>query len=208
MNVNNDAYFYITKFVAMGSSNIKKDCDECQGRQQRSHQQRLSASAHISRDQIGAVEREHVFIMPIQDQEEDRVPLTIDASNLNEEELDELKAIDPFMYYSIPSIRNASLRGSMSSSSQSNVGPSDSGRQLQHRRQSAPAALLSTTTDVTAETTVRRRSRISFELSFDEMMSDIIESMDGGLDIGDDDESFDDILDRISNSGSFRRSFQ
>eukprot|EP00984_Skeletonema_dohrnii_P025426 scaffold14590_cov151-Skeletonema_dohrnii-CCMP3373.AAC.2 len=166
----------------MGSSNIKKDCDECQGRQVA-----LSASAHISRDQIGAVEREQVFIMPIQDQEEDRVPLTIDASNLNEEELDELKTIDPFMYYSIPSIRNASLRGSMSSSSQSNAGPSDSGRQLQHRRQSAPAALLSTTTDVTAETAVRRRSRISFELSFDEMMSEYF----GGLDVGDDDESFE-----------------
>ena len=54
--------------------------------------------------------------------------------------------------------------------------------------------------------TVRRRSRISFELAFDEVMSDMIEGLnvddDGGAD--DESESFDDILDKLSSS--FRRS--
>ena len=94
-------------------SNVKKDSDEYQGRRQGqgSRQQRLSASAHISRDQIGdlLLEAEHVAMLVVQ--EDDRVPLVIDASTLSEEELDELRTIDPFMYYSIPSVRNAFLRG-------------------------------------------------------------------------------------------------
>ena len=89
--------------------------------------------------------------------------------------------------------------GSLTSSegsSQGHVGPA--GRQV--RRQSAPAAFFS------AETTVRHRSRISFELAFDEVMSDMIEGLnvddDGGAD--DESESFDDILDKLSST--FKRS--
>jgi hypothetical protein len=209
--------------AAMGS-NIQKDSDEYQGRRQGrrqgedqgqgqgSRQQQLSASAHISRDQIGELflEAEHVR-MPVV-QEEDRVPLVIDASTLDEEELDELRITDPFMYYSIPSVRNASLRGSITSSeAEGSVNqPSGSGRQVQHRRQSAPAALLAGATDAAAaaETQVRRRSRISFELSFDAVMSDIIESItEGGLDVGGDDDddgdgSYDDFLDWLSNAST------
>ena len=81
-------------------ANIKKDRDEYQGRRQSSRSRRLSESAHISRDQVGELflQTEPVS-MPIQ--EEDRVPLIIDASNLNEDELAELRIIDPFLYYSI-----------------------------------------------------------------------------------------------------------
>ena len=165
-------------------ANIKKDRDEY-----------LSESAHISRDQVGELflQTEPVS-MPIQ--EEDRVPLIIDASNLNEDELAELRIIDPFLYYSIPSVKNASLRGSLTSSSQG------SGLRVQQRRQSAPAALTAAADAaagaIDGDTQVRRKSRISFELSFDAVMSDIIGGLDVGGDADDDaDESFDDFLDLL-----------
>ncbi|KAL7492008.1 hypothetical protein ACHAWT_002230 [Skeletonema menzelii] len=187
-----------------GSSNSSQNTQQRRHGRQR-QRQRLSASAHISRDQIEYIEPECV-LMPIQEGE--RVPLTIDASSLNDEELDQLKKEDPFLYYSIPSIRYASLRGGSLTSSQGSVGSGSGHRQFQHLRQSAPATLMSAAASVAAETTVRRKTRISFELSFDEVMSDLIESIGEGLDVGNEDESFDDILDQISSSGdlSFRRS--
>lgn len=189
----------------MCSSNINEDNDKNRGREQRRNdrqRQRLSALAQISRDQIGTLEPSENVLVPLQ--EEYRVPRIIDVSTLNDEELDRLRTTDPFMYYSIPSIIRS---GSMTSSAQGSAESSD--RQLQHLRRSAPAALMSAPFDVAAETTVRRRSRISFELSFDSMMSDIFESIEGGLDAGNnDDESLDDVLDRLSSSVDrpFRRS--
>jgi hypothetical protein len=199
-------------------SNVKKDSDErdgrrqCRSRQGQDSQQRLSASAHISREQIEGLFLDSEYVaMPVI-QEEDRVPLVIDVSILNEEELDELRITDPFMYYSIPSARNAFLRGSTPSAQGSANLPS--GRQVQHLRRSAPAAMLNAAADAatTVETQVRRRSRISFELSFDAVMSDIIESItDGGLDLGggddgddtgDVDESYGDFLDWLGNSSN------
>lgn len=182
----------------MSPSNINsnEDRDERLRRRNDTQKQRLAGLEQILRDEIGDLEPSESVLVPLQ--EEDRVPLIMDASNLNEEELDELKKDDPFMYYSIPSIRRSTLRGSMTvaSSTQGSVGASD--RHL-HLRQSAPAALMRAPFDLAVETRVRRRSRITFELSFDSMMNDIIESIDEGLDAVNDEESFDDILDRLTN---------
>ena len=178
-----------------------------QQRKRGRQRQQISASAHISRDQIEDLVKPEYLLIPVQ--KEDRVLLTIDASSLNDEELDQLRKNDPFMYYSIPSIRNASLRGSL----QGSVGSGSGDRRLHHLRQSAPAALMSSTAaSVAAETIVQRKSCISFEVSFEEAISDLIESIGGGgeFDAGNEDESFDDILDQIINSDdlSFRRSLE
>lgn len=168
--------------MSPSNSNINddKNCDEYPSREQRRNdlerqRQRLSDLAQISRDEIGALEPSENVLVPLQ--EEDRVPLIMDASNLNAEELDQLRTTDPFMYYSIPSIRHSTLHGSMTtaSSTQGSVGASD---RHQHLRRSAPAALMMAPFGVT-ETAVQRRSRITFELSFDSIMGDIIESIDG-----------------------------
>jgi hypothetical protein len=155
--------------------------------------------------------------VPVQD-EEDRVPFCIDVSSMTEEDLEDIKTVDPFLYYSIPSVRNASLRGesvSVSSISSSIEAEQASrnvpgGRHVQLRRQSASAVLAIAAADAAdaaagganREIQVLRRSRISFELSVDAMMDEIMGSINGlNVDDGDDDgESFDDFLDRISNS--------
>ena len=67
----------------MGSSNnaIEKDeSDKCQIMQQRRRgrqRQQVSASAHISRDQIEELNKPEYLLIPVQ--KEERVPLTIDA---------------------------------------------------------------------------------------------------------------------------------
>lgn len=77
----------------MGSSNNaikeKDDSDERQNMQQRGRgrqRQQLSASAHISRDQIKDLLPGCVLLPTVE--EEERVPLTIDASSLSSEELE------------------------------------------------------------------------------------------------------------------------
>ena len=202
--------------MADNSSNLKQDSND-PGRRQSSRQSadrspsRLSRSANFSRDHGGFLEANSV---PVQD-EEDRVPFCIDVSSMTEEDLEDIKTVDPFLYYSIPSVRNASLRGesvSVSSISSSIEAEQASrnvpgGHHVQLRRQSAPAVLAIAAADASAgganrEIQVLRRSRISFELSVDAIMDEIMESMNGlNVDDGDDDgESLDDFLDRISNS--------
>ena len=62
------------------SDDSKRDCDDERqdGGQRRSHIQRLSRSAHISRDQVE--ELEHGYQVSVPTQEEDHVPRTIDVS--------------------------------------------------------------------------------------------------------------------------------
>ena len=102
----------------------------------------------------------------------------------------------PFMYYSIPAMRR---------SSQGSVGSGSGYRQPQRlqQRQSAPAALMSEAARSAARSAVKRKSCVSVEVSMEEAISDLIESINGELeelDVGNEDESFDAILDQIINS--------
>ena len=209
-------------------------------RRNRRHQ--LASSAHISRNQIqglldgdgsvpcsdttatGYRHHSHVIRVPIRDdEEENRVPISIDVSTMTEEEIEEIRTTDPFLYYSIPeSVRSISSQSTTvtgsSSTNNVNVVPNN-GRQVQRRRQSAPAVFADFPT---SETQVRRRSRISFERSFDAEMSDFIESIvgldvnGGGVDEIDEDgvdyesvgEEFDELLESIISSSCYRPSKQ
>ena len=204
-----------------------------QSRRRRSPPQRagrrLVSSARISRDQVVdlfVADSQEPLRVPIRQEEEDRVPISIDISGMTEEEIEEIRVLDPFLYYSIPSVRNAALLGGSVSSYSSNVDDLEQasnnmpsgGPQVQRRRQSAPAAMAAAAADAAAgfaprETQVRRRSRISFELSFESMMSDVMEGVDGLIfndggvdDEGDEGFAYDDLLDRLSNSRGSRGS--
>ena len=149
------------------------------------------------------------------------MPISIDVSTMTEEEIEEIRTTDPFLYYSIPesvrSISSQSTTTTTTSTNNANVVPNN-GRRVQRRRQSAPAVFADFPT---SETQVRRSSRISFERSFDAEMSDFIESMvgldfnDGGVDEIDEDgvdyesvgEEFDELLESIISS-SYRPSKQ
>lgn len=205
----------------------------------RRNRRQLASSAHISRNQIqglldgdgsvpcsdttaaGYRHHSHVIRVPIRDEEEEnRVPISIDVSTMTGEEIEEIRTTDPFLYYSIPeSVRSISSQSTTTTSStnNANVVPNN-GRQVQRRRQSAPAVFADFPT---SETQVRRSSRISFERSFDAEMSDFIESIvgldvnDGGVDEFDEDgvdyesvgEEFDELLESIISS-SYRPSKQ
>lgn len=208
----------------------------------RRNRRQLASSAHISRNQIqdllggdgsvpcsdttaaGYRHHSHVIRVPIRDEEEEnRVPISIDVSTMTEEEIEEIRTTDPFLYYSIPesvrSISSQSTTATSSSTNNANVVPNN-GRQVQRRGQSAPAVFADFPTS-TSETQVRRSSRISFERSFDAEMSDFIESIvgldvnDGVVDEIDEDgvdyesvgEEFDELLESIISS-SYRPSKQ
>jgi len=161
--------------------------------------------------------------VPIRDEEEEnRVPISIDVSTMTEEEIEEIRNTDPFLYYSIPESVRSITSQSTTTTTTSTINDanvvSNNGRQVQRRRQSAPAVFADFPT---SETQVRRSSRISFERSFDAEMSDFIESMvgldfnDGGVDEIDEDgvdyesvgEEFDELLESII-SCSYRPSKQ
>ena len=81
----------------------------------------------------------------------------IDTEHLNEDELKTLKKEDPFSYYSIPTVRAATVRrGSIDMSSMQKGGGVGSATQS-HRRMSCPYRI-----DLTP-TKVARRTCISFE---------------------------------------------
>ena len=206
----------------------------------RRNRRQLASSAHISRNQIqgllggdgsvpcsdttaaGYRHHSHVIRVPIRDEEEEnRVPISIDVSTMTEEEIEDIRTTDPFLYYSIPeSVRSISSQSTTATSStnNANIVPNNC-RQVQRRRQSAPAVFADFPT---SETQVRRSSRISFERSFDAEMRDFIESMvgldvnDGGVDEIDEDcvdyesvgEEFDELLESIINSSCYRPSKQ
>ena len=95
----------------------------------------------------------------------------IDTSNLSEEDLEDLKKRDAFLYYSIPSVRNATIRRRSSAAA-------DLATQTQRNQEFARSQQTSCTSRVesSSSTMVRRRSSISFEchpdLLLEECMSD------------------------------------
>ena len=104
----------------------------------------------------------------------------IDTANLNEEDLKALKKEDPFLYYSIPGVRAATIQSNRSvdmSSLHGGVIP---------RRASCPSRIEST------PTTVERRSSISFECHPDLLLENLGED-DDELDV-DFDAMFDKML--------------
>ena len=104
----------------------------------------------------------------------------IDTANLNEEDLNALKKSDPFLYYSIPGVRAATIQSNRSvdmSSLHGGVIP---------RRASCPSRIEST------PTMVERRSSISFECHPDLLLENNLED-DDELEV-DFDEMFDKML--------------
>ncbi len=88
----------------------------------------------------------------------------IDTRNLSEEDLEALKKQDPFLYYSIPTVRNAVLRRSSASNvttTQRNPEPARS------RRASCPSRVESSM--------VERKSCISFECHTDLLLEDFMD---------------------------------
>ena len=97
----------------------------------------------------------------------------IDTSNLSDEDLEALKKQDPFLYYSIPSVRNATLRRSSTVgadlTTQSNNQDQKQGL-APNRRASCPSRVESS-----SSTMVKRRSCISFECHTDLLLEDCMD---------------------------------
>ena len=103
----------------------------------------------------------------------------IDISKLNEDELKKLKTQDPFLYYSIPGVRAATIQSNRSVDMSSLHGG------IIPRRASCPSRIESTPTKV------ERRSSISFECHPDLLLENLED--DDELDV-DFDEMFDKML--------------
>mmetsp|Transcript_31683 Transcript_31683/g.67126 ORF Transcript_31683/g.67126 Transcript_31683/m.67126 type:complete len:175 (+) Transcript_31683:80-604(+) len=148
---------------------------------------RLSASAHIPRNGINEVSE------PQPGEGEDaRVPISINLANYSDEDLEELRRSDPFMYFSIPSVRSANLRH-------------ETYRREPVRRNSLPAhgndrsqnEYISGRDNNQGDQEVLRQSRISFEAHSSVILSELLDSLgdDGSFDDGnDDDGSFDSLF--------------
>lgn len=92
----------------------------------------------------------------------------IDTSYLNEEDLQNLKKHDPFLYYSIPAVRTATHLGRDVDMSRLNDGMSS--LKLSHPTQIESAS--------STPTKVVRQSRISFECHTDVILEGLIDDMD------------------------------
>ncbi len=118
---------------------------------------------------------------------------SIDTAHLSEDDLKALKKQDPFLYYSIPTVRAAAVRrGSMDtpSSVQQNAGLDTQS----HRRVSCPDRIES------SPTKVERQTRISFECYSDVFFGEVSDGEDMDEEV-DADVDFDSLFD-----GSFRSS--
>jgi len=87
--------------------------------------------------------------------------MAIDTSNLNEQDFDFLKNQDPFLYYSIPAVRQAEVVQSR------DIDVSD----IQAQGKGSPR--------------VERQSRISFECPMSVLMEDLMEEMKGPWGVND-----------------------
>lgn len=100
------------------------------------------------------------FTVPTKGSDEEEDPAKtkfIDTEHLNEDELKTLKKEDPFSYYSIPTVRAATVRRGSIDMSSMQKGGSGGGSAAQQRRMSCPYRIDSTPTKVA------RRTCISFE---------------------------------------------
>jgi hypothetical protein len=104
----------------------------------------------------------------------------IDTAHLNEEDLNALKKSDPFLYYSIPGVRAATIQSNRSVDTMSSLHGG-----VIPRRASCPSRIES------APTKVERRSSISFECHPDLLLENLED--DDELDV-DFDEMFDKML--------------
>ena len=102
----------------------------------------------------------------------------IDTAHLKEEDLKALKKEDPFLYYSIPGVRAATIQSNRSVDMSSLHGG------VIHRRASCPSRIESTPTKV------ERRSSISFECHPDLLLENLED--DDELDV-----DFDDMFDKM-----------
>src|SRR6056300_1202326 len=96
-----------------------------------------------------------------------------DISNLSNDDLQALRKKDPFLYYSIPSVRRAELGFSDSSSSCSSKGLDSS---------ASAAAAMSDDDKSSASTTVKRCTRVSFECHTDLLLEEYLSELDEQFD--------------------------
>jgi len=150
------------------------------------------------------------FTVPTKGSEEEEDPAKtkfIDTEHLNEDELKTLKKEDPFSYYSIPTVRAATVRrGSIDMSSMQQDGGGSAARQS--RRMSCPYRIDSTPTKVA------RRTCISFECHPDIFLDDTVAEEDENQDVMeveeekedvDFDSLFDDLIRRQKEAQAKRR---
>lgn len=111
-----------------------------------------------------------IAVLTVRTKEADEAPETvIDSSNLSEEDIEALRKQDPFLYYSIPSVRNAKLR----LRSCAVAGDKENQEPTCSRRASCPPSRVETSSSAM----VKRRSCISFEGYPDVMLEDCQDCM-------------------------------
>lgn len=211
MAANNNTQGESTTDSSGTTSPPRRSSSEAARNARRNRRPSLASSAHISRNQIQELLGGHVIRVPVREEEENRMPISIDVSTMTEEEIEEIRNTDPFLYYSIPeSVRSISSQSTTTttttSTNNANAVPNN-GRRVRPRSQSEPALFANFPS---SETQVRRSSRISYERSFEAEMSDFIDSMvgldfnDGGIDEIDEDgvdyESVSDEIDEMLES--------
>lgn len=99
----------------------------------------------------------------------------IDTSNLSEEDLEALRKQDPFLYYSIPRVRNATLRSSaveadLTTQRNQDPNPKQELAPTRRRASSCPSQVESS-----SSTMVKRRSCISFERHTDLLLEECMD---------------------------------
>ena len=95
----------------------------------------------------------------------------IDTTNLSEEDLQALKKQDPFLYYSIPKIRNTVLRSSAANADvTTQTQRNQNQKSADSRRASRPSQVESSSSAM-----VERKSCISFECHTDLLLEDLMD---------------------------------
>ena len=130
--------------------------------------------------------------------EEEQVPervMMIDTDELSEEDLKTLKKQDPFLYYSIPAVRNAAVRNREVDMASLRSGSGDTSRQasscsvqLDDFESYASSAAAAAATTTSTSTKVERKSCISFEGHVDLLLEDYFNELTMGDYLNDEEE--------------------